>query len=115
KPELAELLKDGSGRAIAATHACADRAAKAPRRPADRQEPSSPRAGTARCAIAIALTAPAAPARYPLLVIIGVLGLGGALAAAGALIGRRAARIAMFAGVGVLAVPTMLWGAWIAT
>ena len=53
--------------------------------------------------------------RYPCLVLIGVLGLGAALAAAGALVGRRAARVGMFAGVAALAVPTMLWHAWIAT
>ncbi|NVB78864.1 MAG: sugar ABC transporter permease [Kofleriaceae bacterium] len=46
--------------------------------------------------------------------MIGVLGLGAALAAAGALAGRGAARIGMFAGIATLAVPTMLWHAWIA-
>lgn len=100
KPELAELVKDGSGRAIAATRACS--------RPPSTSAPAD-------CPIAIALTAPARPARFPLLVIIGVLGLGAAIAAAGALIGRRAAPVAMFAGVAVLAVPTLLWGAWRAT
>jgi ABC-type sugar transport system permease subunit len=93
--EYAEMMKDGSGRAIAATPACLDKKGS--------------------CAIAVAITAPARPARYPFLVIIGVLGLGAALAAAGALIGHRAARAGMFAGIAVLAVPTLLWNAWVAT
>jgi ABC-type sugar transport system permease subunit len=92
---FAEMMKDGSGRAVAAQSACLDK--------------------TRSCAIAIAITAPAVPAPYPFLVMIGVLGLGAAIAAAGALIGRTATRIGMFAGVTVLAVPAMLWGAWIAT
>ncbi len=94
--ELAELMHDGSGRALAAVPACAH-------------------AGQTSCAIAIAITSPARPAPYPFLVMIGVLGLGAAIAAAGALIGRRAASIGMFAGVSTLAVPTMLWHAWTAT
>jgi ABC-type sugar transport system permease subunit len=93
--ELVEMMRDGSGRAVAARAACSG--------------------GTGACAIAVAITSPARPARYPLLVMIGVLGLGAALAAAGALLGGRAARAGMFAGVGVLAVPTMLWHAWIAS
>jgi ABC-type sugar transport system permease subunit len=92
---FAELLHDGTGRAIAARRACT----------------------TARdtCGIAIAITAPAKPAPYPFLAIIGVLGLGAAIAAAGALVGRRAARLGTFAAIGVLAVPTLLWHAWIAS
>lgn len=83
-----EMLRDGSGRAIAAVvH------------------------GTA---IAIAITAPASPAAYPLLVMIGVLGLALALAAAGALVGPRAARAGTFAGIVALAVPAMLWQSWLA-
>jgi ABC-type sugar transport system permease subunit len=93
--ELVEMMRDGSGRAVAARAACAP--------------------GKNGCAIAVAITSPARPARYPMLVIIGVLGLGAALAAAGALVGGRAARVGMFAGVGVLAVPTMLWHAWVAS
>lgn len=85
----AELLPDGTGRAIAVL-------------PLAR--------GTA-----VALTAPARPAAYPWLVMIGVLGLGAALAAAGALVGGRAARAGMAVGVATLAVPCMLWQAWIAT
>jgi len=88
--EFAELMPDGTGRAMAVRHAPSGR-------------------------IAIAITSPTAPAPYPFLVLIGVLGLGAALAAAGALIGRDAARIGMFAGIATLAVPTMLWHAWIAT
>jgi ABC-type sugar transport system permease subunit len=94
--ELVEMMNDASGRAIAVKPACAN-------------------ATKTSCALAIALTSPAAPAPYPFLVMIGVLGLGCAITAAGALIGRRAARIATFAGVATLAVPTMLWHAWIAT
>lgn len=104
EPELAEMMKDGSGRAIAARAACADPSGG-----------NATKAAKPACTIAIALTAPAAPAHYPILVVIGVLGLGAALAAAGALIGRRAARLGMLAGAVVLAVPTLLWGAWIAT
>jgi ABC-type sugar transport system permease subunit len=95
QPELVEMMRDGSGRAIAVKPACAN-------------------AAKASCAVAVAITSPAAPAPYPLLVMIGVLGLGAALAAAGALLGKTAARAGMFAGVAVLAVPTMLWHAWVA-
>jgi arabinogalactan oligomer/maltooligosaccharide transport system permease protein len=83
-----EMLPDGSGRAIVARKA--------------------------HDGVAIAITAPAAPASYPLLVMIGVLGLGASLAAAGALVGRRARRAGTLAGIATLAVPTMLWGSWIA-
>ena len=83
-----ELLHDGSGRAIAAA-------------------PS-------RGQTVVAVTAPAEPAPYPLLVVIGVLGLGGALAAAGALAGSRAAPAGLLAGLGMLAVPALLWHAWVA-
>jgi len=72
--ELAELI--GTGRAIVARKA--------------------------KDGVAIAVTAPAAPESYPFLVIIGVLGLGAAIAAAGALIlltpltmiGRQSTRVA---------------------
>jgi ABC-type sugar transport system permease subunit len=86
----AELMPDGTGRAIAAIQAPSGR-------------------------VAIAITSPAAPAPYPFLVMIGVLGLGAAFAAAGALVGGRAARVGMFASIATLAVPTILWGAPIAT
>jgi ABC-type sugar transport system permease subunit len=86
---FAELLDDGSGRAIAA-------------------------AGTPD-AIAIAMTSPARPAPYPWLVIIGVLGLGAVLAAAGGLGTGRGQTTGTFAGIAALAVPTMLWQSWIAT
>jgi len=92
--EMVEMMRDGSGRAIAAKATC-----------------TGPKKN---CNVAIALTSPASPAPFPWLVIIGVLGLGAAIAAAGALIGNTAARAGMFAGVAVLAVPTMLWHAWIA-
>ena len=95
--KLAELMPDGTGRALAATSFCA-----------------TPNESPCKH-VAIAITAPARPAPYPFLVIIGVLGLGAAIAAAGALVSRRAARIGAFAGVAALAVPTMLWHAWIAT
>src|SRR5262249_18314054 len=98
-----EMMRDGSGRAIAA----------------------AARGGE----VAIAITGPADPAPFPLLVMIGVLGLGATLAAAGAvrsaagghrvgpggaLIGGRAARLGMFAGVAALAVPVLLWQSWVA-
>lgn len=103
---LAELMPDGSGRALAAKRTC-NVAVPAMRAEAPPPGPS--------CAIAIAVTPPAAPAPYPFLVVIGVLGLGAALAAAGAMVGQRAARVSMFAGIAALAVPTLLWQAWIAT
>ncbi len=76
--------------------------------------------------VAIAITEPAKPAGFPLLVMIGVIGLAAALAAAGALIasptnvGRAATPKAMrskidrralgtFAAIGTLAVPPLLW------
>lgn len=86
---VTELLPDGSGRALAV-------------RP------------TAE-GLAIALTPPARPAPYPFLVLIGLLGLGAALAAAGALVGGRAALAGTVAGVAALAIPCVLWQAWIAT
>jgi ABC-type sugar transport system permease subunit len=96
--ELVEMMRDASGRAIAIIPAC---------------NATTPRG--LGCALSIAITSPAAPAPYPWLVIIGVLGLGAAIAAAGALIGKGAAHAGMFAGIGVLAVPTALWQAWVAT
>ncbi len=82
--DFAELLPDGSGRAIAA------------------------RAIDARH-VAIAVTPPASPASFPLLVMIGVLGLGAALAGAGGLVGGRARLAGTFAGVATLAIPCVLW------
>ena len=111
--EHAELMKDGSGRAIAAKRACASTPSPSPS-PSPKRTSTSTSTIAPACPTAIAITAPAKPAPYPFLVIIGVLGLGAAIAAAGALISRRAARIGMLAGVTVLAVPAMLWGAWIA-
>jgi len=93
--EIAELTADGRGLVVR----CIDQ----PGLPSSRSCTS----------IAIAITEPAKPAPYPFLVLIGVLGLGAAIAAAGALIGR-AGRAGMFAAIAVLAVPTMLWHAWIA-
>ena len=91
-PELdasfTELLSDGSGRAIAV-------------RPA-------------KDGLAMAITRPAHPAPYPFLVFIGVLGLGAAFAAAGALVGGRAARVGTIAGIAALAIPCFLWSSWIA-
>ncbi len=45
---------------------------------------------------------------------LGVIGLGAAFAAAGALVGGRGSRVGMFASIATLAVPTLLWHAWIA-
>ncbi len=89
---ISELLKDGSGRAIAA-------------RDATSEQPG---------AIAIVVTPPANPAAFPWLVIIGVLGLGAAIAAAGAMLGGRATGVGLFLGIEALAIPCYLWGAPIA-
>ena len=86
---MVEMLTDGSGRAIAV------RPARAPG------------------SLAIAVTPPAHPAPYPLLVMIGLLGLGAAFAAAGSLVGGGAAQVGTFAGVSALGIPCLLWGAWI--
>ena len=84
-----ELLRDGSGRAVAArAHGAHE--------------------------VAVAVTVPIKPAHYPLLVMIGVLGLGAALTAAGALVGGFAVRAGAFAGLSALAIPTLLWGSWFA-
>jgi ABC-type sugar transport system permease subunit len=85
---FAEMIPDGTGRAVVAKKA--------------------------KDGVSIAVTEPSAPAPYPFLVMIGVLGLGGAIAAAGALIGRRAQRIGVFAGIAALAVPALLWQSWAA-
>ncbi len=85
---VSELLPDGTGRALAVR--------------------------TAADGLAIALTPPARPAPYPFLVLIGVLGLGAALAAAGALVGGRAALAGTAAGLAALAIPCVLWQSWIA-
>ena len=87
---FAELLPDSSGRAIAARRVDESR-------------------------IAVAVTPPAHPAPYPLLVIIGVFGLGAALSAAGGLVGGRARYVGTFAGIAALAIPCMLWSAPVAT
>ena len=85
---FAELLPDGSGRALAVV--------------------------SAPGGIAIAVTPPARPAPFPMLVLIGVLGLGAALAAAGGLVGGHATMLGTFAGIAALAIPCLLWEAWIA-
>ncbi len=77
------LLPDGSGRAMAAV--------------ATARGPS------------IAVTAPpGAPAGLPWLMLVGVVGLGAALVAAGALSGRGG--LGVGAGLAVLAVPAWMWG-----
>ena len=96
RAEFAEFIKDGSGRAIAVR---------------DAQNPRATDPQRAGSGIAIAVTPPAHPAPYPWLVMIGVLGLGAALAAAGALVGGRAARVGTFAGIAALAIPCVLWSA----
>ncbi len=95
----AELLPDGSGRALAVILTALKTLCG---KPTD-------------AVYAIAITPPARPAPYPFLVLIGgVLGLGAAIAAAGAMVSARAARIGTFAGIATLAVPCVLWHAWIA-
>ncbi len=109
-----EMLRDSTGRAIAVG-------------PIDRGDAKAPTGGD----IAIAITTPTAPAPYPWLVMIGVFGLGAALAAAGALAAKGTnpgvgsarltprpgtkATLGTFAGIGSLAIPCILWGAPIAT
>ncbi|HLL25046.1 MAG TPA: sugar ABC transporter permease, partial [Kofleriaceae bacterium] len=83
------LIPDGSGRAIAA------------RRIADAR-------------VAIAVTPPAHPAPYPLLVFVGLVGLGLAVSAAGALIGGGARIAGTFLGIATLAIPCVLWRAPVA-
>jgi ABC-type sugar transport system permease subunit len=89
-----EMMRDGSGRAIAAF--------------------DMPMADDHSRMTAIAVTGSAMPAPFPLLVLIGVLGLGAAIAAAGALVGPRATRAGTAAGIATLAVPALLWQAWVA-
>jgi ABC-type sugar transport system permease subunit len=125
----AEMLPDGTGRAIAViplgtlpTHATSDAARPATdtagAKPATDTAGAKPATNTANAkptnGVAVAITASARPAPYPWLAILGVLGLGAALAAAGALVGGRAARAGMAIGVAALAIPCMLWQAWIA-
>jgi len=98
---FSELLRDGTGRAIAVV-------------PAQSIPGALP---GPRAHLAIALTPTVAPAPFPLLVLIGLLGLGAALAAAGSLIsgaGGRAARAGTLFGISVIAIPCVLWQAWIA-
>ncbi|MDX2094297.1 MAG: sugar ABC transporter permease [Kofleriaceae bacterium] len=95
---VAELLADGSGRAIAVLPTPLKTLCKTP----------------VDAVYAIAITPPASPAPYPFLVLVGVLGLGAAIAAAGAMVSVRAARIGTFAGIATLAVPCVLWHAWVA-
>ncbi|MDB4964109.1 MAG: Maltose/maltodextrin transporter, permease protein MalF [Myxococcales bacterium] len=100
---FAELVRDGSGRAIAVTSSEVMTSCGA-------TEPTP--------MWAVAVTAPARPAPYPFLVIIGLLGLGIALSAAGALLSGadgRAARAGTVVGIAVLAIPCVLWQAWVAT
>ncbi len=86
---FSELLPDSSGRAIAVIKI-------APAR------------------IAVAVTPPARPAPYPLLVFIGLLGLGAALSAAGGLVGGGARFAGTFAGIATMAIPCVLWNAPVA-
>jgi ABC-type sugar transport system permease subunit len=78
-----ELAPDNSGRAIAAYAASGG-------------------------SVAIAITEPATLPSFPWLVMIGVVGLGAAIAAAGVMLGERPARVATFAAVATLAIPTLL-------
>ena len=89
RADFAELLPDGTGRAISAKRMDAQH-------------------------IAIALTPPASPAAFPLLVFVGLLGLGAALAAAGAVIHGRAQFAGTFAGIATFAIPCVLWSSPIA-
>ena len=113
---IAELMADGSGRALMTRIIDNPGAPDGPNRMAfEAMHRGAPSHTGPQQLLAVAITAPARPAPYPLLVLIGVLGLGGALAAAGALVGGAAARVGTFAGVGTLAIPCVLWHAPIAT
>ncbi len=82
---FAEMLHDGSGRAVAAV-------------------------ATARGA-AIAVTGePGGPQRFPWLVVIGLVGLGAVVAAAGAVTGRGALGVGV--SLALLAVPAAMWSGW---
>ncbi len=87
-----EMLRDSSGRAVAVREIDRDRGD-----------------------MTVAVTSSAAPAPYPWLVMIGVFGLGAALAAAGSLAGGAKARLGTFAGISALAIPCILWHAPIAS
>ncbi|MBA3456256.1 MAG: sugar ABC transporter permease [Deltaproteobacteria bacterium] len=92
---FSELLRDGTGRAVTVVPA-----------------------RTPGAQLAIAVTPEVPPAPYPLLVVIGLLGLGAALSAAGALASGangRVARAGTVFAISVLAIPCVLWQAWIAT
>jgi ABC-type sugar transport system permease subunit len=80
-----DWVSDGSGRAVAAVAA---------------------RKG----AVAVAITRPGDPAPYPWLVVLGALGLGALIAAAGALLGGRLRAPAIALGAGLMAVPAYAWG-----
>ncbi|MDB4953212.1 MAG: putative sugar transporter, permease protein/periplasmic sugar-binding protein [Myxococcales bacterium] len=97
---ISELLHDGSGRALVVRPTAGVLARGA--------------VSTRGDELAISITDPTRPAPYPLLVMIGVLGLAAALVAAGALVGGRASTAGTFAGIATLAVPTLLWQSWIA-
>jgi ABC-type sugar transport system permease subunit len=86
--DLAHLVPDGSGRAIAV------------------------RGGDDH--VVVALTGPATLEPYPWLVVVGVLGLGLVLACAGALIGRRARAPTLFVAAAALAIPSLMWGQMLA-
>jgi ABC-type sugar transport system permease subunit len=98
--ELARIVDDGSGRALAAT---TDRGALV------RVVPSGAAATVPDGGTWVAITAPAAPEPYPWLVVIGLLGLGIAIAAAGAMVGGPFRGPALFLAAGGLAIPALAW------
>jgi ABC-type sugar transport system permease subunit len=71
-------------------------------------------AAPGRAGTIVALTAPATPEPYPWLVVIGVLGLGLAIACAGALVGGPFRAPALFAAGAGLAIPALIWGQTVA-
>ena len=78
------LLGDGSGRAVAARNATHG--------------------------VSVAVVAPASPAGLPWLIMLGALGLGAVIAAAGALIGGAARPLGLALGGSLLAIPAYGWG-----
>jgi ABC-type sugar transport system permease subunit len=79
-----EIMSDGSGRAVAAV--------------------------AARHGTAIGVATPASPAGMPWLVLLGALGLGAVIAAAGALVGGAARPLGLATGAALLAIPAYGWG-----
>jgi len=95
-----EIMSDGSGRAVAARSA----PDHAPRVIGS----TAPSLGDGSVAVGVA--APSSPAGLPWLVLLGALGLGAVIAAAGALVGGAARPLGLATGGALLAIPAYGWG-----